>query len=207
MFNILLAITSPQADVETNVQFAIDTYAYMLGLRDKPGALFPNKLKDRIDKNWTSPKAMLADLESKTFKVTEFGRALLGDPNATVGDLWMYRLFFGDPAVHNKEAETYSVPQATGLRQKLHSLAAQMTEKTGDIWTPREMQAALWVYINAKQTGKEIEYAPPASSQTIATKKKPKLKSGVEKHLAYLHHRKWYRHPLHQESHRPGHFH
>lgn len=157
LFNVLLAVTSPQADVETNVQFAVDTYAYMMGLRSKPGALFPNVLKARIDNNWTSPENMLADLESKNFKVTEFTRALLGDPDATVGDLWMFRLFYGDQAVFNKDAETYSVGQITGLRQKLHELAAKMTEKSGETWTPREMQAALWTYINAKQTGKEIK--------------------------------------------------
>jgi hypothetical protein len=128
----------------------------MMGLVDKPGALFPNVLKKRIDSNWQTPDSMLKDLESKNFKVTEFTRALLGDPNATVGDLWMFRLFYGDPAVYNKDAETYSVAQITGLRQKLHDIASQLTEETDETWTPREAQAALWVYINAKQTGKDI---------------------------------------------------
>jgi hypothetical protein len=157
LFNILLAITSPQADVEINVQYAINTYAYMMGARDMPGGRYPNKVKQRIDSQWTSPDRMLADLESKQFKVTEFARALLGDANATVGDLWMYRLFYGDPATTvNKDDEMYNVAQITALRDKLHSLAAQMSEKTGEVWTPREMQAALWVNINAKQTGKDI---------------------------------------------------
>jgi hypothetical protein len=156
LFSVLLAVTSPQADVETNVIFAVQSYAYMMGLRDKPGALFPNKLKDRMDEKWTSPEAMLANLESKQFKVTEFARALLGDPTATVGDMWMFRAFFGDPLSFGKEAETFSVGQITALRQKLHSLAAQMSERTGKPWTAREMQAALWVHINGKQSGTSI---------------------------------------------------
>ena len=172
LFNVLLAITSPQADVETNVQFAVDTYAYMMGLRDRPGALFPNVLKKRIDTHWTNPSSMLANLESKNFKVTEFTRALLGDPDATVGDLWMFRAFYGDPAVNNKEVENYSVPQIVGLRQKLHDLAAQMSEKTGETWTPREMQAAIWVYINSKQTGKDITKV--ASYQSGLNRPSPK---------------------------------
>jgi len=173
LFNVLLAVTSPQADVETNVLFAIKSYAYMLGLTDKPGALFPNTLQARIDNNWKTPKDMLADLESKNFKVTEFGRALLGDPSATVGDMWMFRLFYGDAAVDNKGAENFSIPQITGLRQKLHSLAAQLSAKTDTVWTPREVQAALWVNINAKQTGKSIEMV--ASYQTGLNKPSPTL--------------------------------
>jgi hypothetical protein len=157
LFSVLLAITSPQADVEINVQYAINTYAYLMGVRDEPGARYPGKLQKRIDSKWTSPDAMLANLESGHFKVTEFARALLGDANATVGDLWMYRLFYGDPATTaNKDDETYSIPQITSLREKLISLAAQMSAKTDEVWTPREMQAALWVNINSKQTGKNI---------------------------------------------------
>jgi hypothetical protein len=173
LFNVLLAVTSPQADVETNVLFAIKSYAYMMGLTDKPGALFPNKLQARIDNNWKTPKDMLADLESKNFKVTEFGRALLGDPMATVGDIWMYRLFYGDPATFNKQNENFSIPQITGLREKLTSLAAQMSAKTDTTWTPREMQAALWVNVNAKQSGKSI--AMVASYQTGLNKPSPTL--------------------------------
>ncbi|GAG31634.1 unnamed protein product, partial [marine sediment metagenome] len=157
LFSVLLAITSPQADVEINVQYAINTYAYMMGVRSEPGGRYPNVVKKRIDSKWTSPEGMLADLESTQFKVTEFARALLGDPTATVGDLWMYRLFYGDPATTvNKDVETYNVAQITALRTKLHSLAGQMSDKTGETWTPREVQAALWVYINAKQTGKDV---------------------------------------------------
>jgi len=156
LFSVLLAVTSPQADVTINVQFAVDTYAYMMGLTDKPGALFPNKLKKRIDSNWTSPEAMLKDLESTVFKVTEFGRALLGDTDATVGDLWMFRALFGDPAVYNKESETFLIPQVTAMRQKLFDLASQLSEETGDVWTPRDVQAAIWTYVNAKQTGKSF---------------------------------------------------
>jgi hypothetical protein len=182
LFSILLAVTSPQTDVETNVMFAVDTYAYMLGLRDKPGALFPNKLKQRIDENWTSPESMLADLESKNFKVTEFGRALLGDPSATVGDMWMFRAFYGDPLTFNKEAETFSIAQITGLRQKLHDLSAQMTAKTGTTWTPREMQAALWVHINAAQTGKDIKQVASYKSGL----NKPSVKYGGKTPLQWI---------------------
>jgi hypothetical protein len=180
LFKVLLAVTSPQADVETNVQFAIDTYQYLMGLRDKPGALYANKLKKRIDENWTSPEAMLADLESKNFKVTEFTRALLGDQDATVGDLWMFRAFYGDPAVYDKQAENYSIPQITGLRQKLHSLAAQMSQETGKPWSPREMQAAIWVYVNAKQSGKKIGQIASYKSGLLRPNEKYGGKTPVE---------------------------
>jgi len=150
LFNILLSVTSPQADVNTNVIFACQTYAYMMGLTEKPGALFANKLKKTIDEKWTSPKKMFAALESTLYKVTEFVRGLNGDPDATVGDLWMYRAFFGDSAVYNKESESYSVPQVVAMRQKIIDLAAQMSAETGETYTPREVQAAIWIHINAK---------------------------------------------------------
>jgi hypothetical protein len=153
MVNILLSVTSPQADVNTNVIFAMQTYAYLMGLVDKPGALFANKLKKKIDEKWTSPKAMFAALESPLYKVTEFVRGLNGDPDATVGDLWMFRAFFGDAAVYNKENESYSVPMVVAMRQKIMDLAAQMSEETGETWTAREVQAAIWIHINAKSNG------------------------------------------------------
>jgi hypothetical protein len=156
LFNILLSVTSPNADVETNVIFAAQTYAYLRGATDRPGARFVGKLKKRIDEEWTSPEAMFRNLESNLFKVTEFNRALSGDPDATVGDMWMYRAFFGDPLVHGKTDETFSIPQTIAMRQKLHDLASQMSDETGETWTPREAQAAIWVHINAAQTGKKI---------------------------------------------------
>jgi len=182
LFNILLSVTSPQADVNTNVVFAAQTYAYLLGKTHRPGALFANKLKKRIDQNWTSPDNMLKDLESTLFKVTEFNRALAGDASATVGDLWMYRAFFGDHAVYNKENESYSVPQVVAMRQKIHDLASQMTEETGEVWTPREVQAAIWVHINAKSNG--IEFSEVADYQSGFNK--PSQKFGGKTPLEWL---------------------
>jgi hypothetical protein len=157
LFNVLLSVTSPNADVETNVLFAAQTYAYLMGATDRPGALYVNKLQTRIDEKWTSVDAMFRNLESNLFKVTEFVRALMGDPDATVGDMWMYRAFFGDPLSNNQKDEKFSVPQTIAMRQKLHDLAAQMSDETGETWTPREVQAAIWVWINAKQTGTTIQ--------------------------------------------------
>ena len=156
LFQVLLAITSPQTDVETNVQFAVDTYAYLLGHVDKPGGLFPNNLKEKKLDKWTSPEGLFRSLESGNFKVTEFGRALLGDEQATVGDIWMFRAFFGDHAYYKQGGETFSKPHVVAMRQKLHDLAAQLSEQTGETWAPREVQAAIWIHINSQSTGKDL---------------------------------------------------
>jgi len=157
MLSVLLALTSPQADVETNVQFAIDTYLYLLGKNDKPGHRFPKKFEAEILSQWTDAKGMLKSIESSNFKVTEFLRSLMGDTNGTVGDIWMYRAFFGDHVVHNQADENPRVSQQVALRQKLFDLADELTTETGTSWHPRDLQAAIWVYVNAKTTGKPFE--------------------------------------------------
>jgi hypothetical protein len=182
LFNVLLSVTSPQADVNTNVVFACQTYAYLMGLTEKPGALFANKLKEKIDTKWTSPEGMFEDLESTLYKVTEFVRGLNGDPDATVGDMWMYRAFFGDNAVYNKENEAYSVPQTVALRQKLMDLSAKLSAETGETYTPREVQAAIWVHINAKTNG--IKFSEVADYQTGFNK--PSAKFGGKTPLEWL---------------------
>lgn len=155
LFKVLLAITSPRAEVSNNARYAVETYAYLLGLVDKPGKLYWRSFKEDIDTKWTSPEGMLKNLESKFFKVPEFVRALLGDPNATVGDMWMFRILFGDPkaAVNNVE-ENFTTGHAVAMRVKLQQLANQMSAETGEVWTPREVQAALWGYQYAKHLGK-----------------------------------------------------
>jgi hypothetical protein len=153
LFNILLSVTSPNADVNTNVIFAVQTYAYLMGLTKEPGALFKNVLKKRIDEHWTSPQSMFRNLESTNFKVTEFVRGLMGDPDATVGDMWMFRAFFGDHATQNINAENFSQRHVVAMRQKLHDLAAEMSTETGETYTAREIQAAIWVHVNAKMSG------------------------------------------------------
>jgi hypothetical protein len=156
LLSVLLAMTSPQADVETNVQFAIDSYLFLLGKTNKPGHRFPKKFENDVLSKWTDEKGMLDTLESNNFKVTEFLRALMGDTSATVGDIWMYRAFFGDNVVHNQQDENPRVSQQVALRQKLHDLASRLTKETGESWSPRDLQAAIWVYVNAKTTGKNF---------------------------------------------------
>jgi hypothetical protein len=156
IISVLLAKTSPQADVETNVIYAIKSYLWLLNKTDKVGHRFPKKFEEDVLSQWTNKNSFLKTIESKNFKVTEFLRALLGDTSATVGDIWMYRLFFGDHAVHNQSDENPRVSQQVALRQKLHDLSQRLTSDTGVSWSPRDLQAALWVYVNAKTTGKDF---------------------------------------------------
>ena len=58
-------------------------------------------------------------------------RALLGDPDATVNDRWMYRLFFGDPMWTKGAIEAFVNDQAGAQslaeRASLYSVPENIT--------------------------------------------------------------------------------
>jgi hypothetical protein len=157
IFNMLLSITSPRAKVTDNVAHAVATYSYMLGKRSMPSGAFPNVIKDRVD-SWNDEQAIIDNI-GKQYKVNEFIRGLLGDPNATVLDIWMHRLFYGqDYKAPGKEAFT-TVPAAAG-RQMLFDISKILEADTGEVWSPRDTQAVLWTWIKAKQEGIAFDKVP-----------------------------------------------
>jgi hypothetical protein len=157
LFNILLAITSPQADVIANVGHAVDTLLYKLNLKSKPGGLFHPQVKDRVDL-WEDEKSTLENL-GDLFKINEFARGLMGDPNATVLDIWMHRLFFGDE--HKAPgAETLITRENQAGRQLLFEIAKEVEHQTGKRISPRDTQAVLWTWIKAKSEGTKFDEVP-----------------------------------------------
>ncbi|NIT57498.1 MAG: hypothetical protein GWN00_15095, partial [Aliifodinibius sp.] len=149
IFNMILGATSPQVGPVTNAQWAVETYLYMLGKRDKPGFMYPNVMKRQIDR-WTRGEYKSVFGKSDQFKAQEFTRALLGDKNATVMDRWMNRIFYGQPGAQ------LSVFEHAAGRHMLIRLAKRMTKETGQKWHPNEVQANLWVYIRSKIEGLDI---------------------------------------------------
>lgn len=190
LFNILLGLTSPNAKATTNTQFAVDTYLYLMGKRDKPGGKYPSNVKKALD------RILSGDLTfSKNYKVDEFIRALTGDTEATTNDMWMHRAFFGhvllsasnvraaiksrnevteyrerkdagllkdgEEAPHNFEIATldsnFLADEHTASRRKLFQLAHELSEETDHEWSPREVQAAIWMKVVAEAQGKTLE--------------------------------------------------
>lgn len=157
IFNMLLSITSPQTGVKENVAHAVKTYAYMLGQADEPGGFFKNQVKNRVD-TWTNEEAIIDNI-GEQYKVNEFIRGLLGDPDATVLDIWMHRLFFGQD-IKAVGQEAFTTVPATAARQMLKEIANELKNVTGENWTARDTQAVLWTWIKAKQEGVAFKDIP-----------------------------------------------
>ena len=190
LFSIMLGITSPQAAVPLNTQFAIDTYLYLAGKAEEVGGRYPSNVKKVLD------RVLSGELNfSKQYKVDEFVRALTGDTRATVNDLWMHRAFFGPALLTESKVEAifsttqravrmekqmkegklpkktkiparltlkdydpiFSISENVESRHLMFQIADKLTKETGRTWHPREVQAAIWMRINSKETGRPIE--------------------------------------------------
>lgn len=178
LFSILLGATSPQTGVGSNTQFAIENYLYMAGHRDEPAGRYPSNVKKLMD------RVRAGDFNfSNQYKVDEFIRALTGDPKATTNDMWMHRVFFG-PALLSagraariaetqaevargerkaSEATTekdydsiFTVAENTASRHKLFQLAKELTDETDHVWSPREVQAAIWMKAKSDTEGLDL---------------------------------------------------
>jgi len=152
LINVLFGITSAQTDVQANAAFAVDTYLYMLGKVDKVGGIYPSQVETKVN---AILEGNARQVGGGQHKIPEFIRALLGDENATVNDRWMRRIWFGDvmlspaTASSNDKADAresnFSKAEHAASRHELFKLAKELTEETDHTWTPREVQAALWM--------------------------------------------------------------
>jgi hypothetical protein len=167
IFNALLALTSAGAAVRDNSTWAIDTYLFLNGKRNKPGGRFPNEMKKKLDK-LLNGEFVYEAMQSPSVKVPEFIRALLGDEKATVNDRWMYRAFFGNSKLttsliekHREDLTSldslFNLSENTAARHKLFELVKELTDETGEKWTPRDLQAAIWMHVASEE--KEISPA------------------------------------------------
>lgn len=163
LFNALLALNSAGTKVRTNAQWAVDTYLYLAGAQFKPGGRFPNEVARVLENMMASPEGILAGISgSPSVKVSEFMRGLLGDNMATANDRWMYRAMFGPSKVTLKAAKEgkiadldskFLASENTAVRHKMFTLAKELTEETGETWTPRDVQAAIWTHVLTKGRG------------------------------------------------------
>ena len=90
-------------------------------------------------------KMVLAGEELDTPKIWSFAENLLGDENAVTVDVWMWRML-GDVQPH-KDAKTVAHDglRYAQAREEIRHIARELTEETGQKWTPAQVQAATWV--------------------------------------------------------------
>jgi hypothetical protein len=117
----VLAITSPRVHVKRNWTLATD---YLSG----------RNMLNRLP----NVSASLDIYEETGYiggqKVRAFYRALTGDPDAVVLDVWMAKLFDVDPMkLRNKSVYEPLTTKVVGTARRMG-------------WEPRQVQAALWAY-------------------------------------------------------------
>lgn len=143
-FTAVLAVTSPRVHVRRNIAI---TLAYLQeGTLD---GVLPNSKRavKQVERNLGTGRRSYDLLLGTGPKVSAFGRAILGDPDAVVLDVWMARAF-GLPTTKS------SNPWGTkGAYRKGAERVRVAAEQLG--WTPREVQAAVWTaaYRNHYQNG------------------------------------------------------
>jgi hypothetical protein len=194
LITMLLSITSAGSSVRGNLVAAAKTYVYLAGGRDKPGGRFPSVISKVLE------RVKAGDMTfSSQPKIDEFTRALVGDPKATVNDRWMHRLFFGPALLKTSQVKytmrrdrggladydpLFSEPENTASRHKLFQLTEELNKETDHVWTPRNLQAALWIKAVAEAEGKSPSELKGYDYNEFFTFKSPTLGKEIGKATA-----------------------
>lgn len=125
----LLAATSSNATVKSNVSFALKAYLSIKAGEPVTKGYLPVVVKQ------INRVAAGEGLEGR--KIDNFAKALMGDPNAVVVDRWMLRAFGFD-----KEAAS---PHEYDV---IEHAVKELAQKQGV--TPRQMQASIWFSVKNK---------------------------------------------------------
>lgn len=146
----LLAATSSNATVKSNVALALKAYEY-----HKTGVSFDNlpKGKGFLPAVVMNIKRVIAGEPIAGRKIDNFAKALKGDPDAVVVDRWMMRAF-------GFTAEKDVAPTAHEYDVIEHAVK-DLAKKQGV--TPRQMQASIWFSIKNKTetAAGRVNEAPP----------------------------------------------
>lgn len=137
VFRKLLALTSPQQNVRTNLKLAMKAFKQYLSGEPFSG-FHPDQIEqmEKLLRQGADPKEVMGR------KVWNFYRALSGDPNAVVIDMWVARAF---NLPENVSDQDYDFMAAK---------VAQLAQQVGV--TPRQFQAALWTGIRAEHIEKGL---------------------------------------------------
>lgn len=84
--------------------------------------------------------------ELDTPKVWSYARNLQGDENQVTIDTWMWRALedMEPQASPLKTADSVGLRYAQA-REEIREIAQELTKRTGETWTPAQVQAAMWV--------------------------------------------------------------
>ena len=107
----------------------------------------------------TGKRVVFGELD--TPKIWSFAENLLRNEDPTTIDIWMWRMLGGKnaPPVNLKTGKRAKDKTAVGdglmyaqAREELRAIARELTEETGQAWTPAQVQAATWVEYRGKWT-------------------------------------------------------
>jgi len=149
----------------------------MLGMQV---GMMPSRLNNAVRALTTSDPGLLMRLSGP--KVHAFHKNLLGDVIQVTNDTWMAKLAgrpLGDALQRKIGGEVIRVPNATylALAGRVRETAEALTQSTGRLWTPAEVQETLWSW--GKALGEEAE-RQGVRAASLASRLPENLVEGVE---------------------------
>ena len=131
-----LATFSMNTDPKTNLMEAMLNWNNI-----KRGDPVQGVLGSKKDKS----KQVLAGRPSDTPKIWSFAENGRGNAEHVTMDVWGWRILLGvEPSANVKDQAFIGLKYAQA-REEFRAVARELTERTGDTWTPMQVQAATWV--------------------------------------------------------------
>jgi hypothetical protein len=102
-------------------------------------------------------------------KVNSFARNLQGNVNEVTNDRWIGQYAgLGKHDLSGNDARSREGMKIKGfnylaLNAHIRKVAAALTKRTGETWTPSETQAAIWSWTKAKSDGTPVADVPEFS--------------------------------------------
>lgn len=174
-FAMLLAALSPQVSVESNLTNALTTWK---NWNDAGRPSDSNEIRtvlarsvqgkkgeDSVMEAWVSNviRALgnedVREIDLSGPKVNSFYANLVGDVNEVTNDTWMARYAMVEPllmrgpskGLTGGELKTFAVKSSNylALSVRIREAAVRLTELTGEMWTPAEVQETVWTWTQA----------------------------------------------------------
>lgn len=191
-FAALLSALSPRQLTTNNLEHAMTVWEAFKALPTNASpamikrmlgtqvGMMPSRLNNAVRVLTSSDPGLLMRMSGP--KVHAFHKNLLGDVLQVTNDTWMAKLAgrpMGDSLRRKIGGEVIRVPNATylALAGRVRETAEALTQSTGRMWTPAEVQETLWSW--GKALGEEAE-RQGVRAASLASSLPENLVEGVE---------------------------